>query len=220
MNIRKTVLACTILIGILLAAIYRNELDMQAVQTWIRDADGLAPLVFCLLYIMATVFFLPGALLTLIGGALFGPVLGTVYSLTAATLGATLSFLIARYVAAAWVEKKTAGRLKPLINGVEEEGWRFVAFTRLVPLFPFNLLNYALGLTKIKLTHYILATAVFMLPGATAYTWLGYAGKQLLNGSETLVQHSLLAIALLAVVVFLPRLLKRWKNNGKGVGNQ
>jgi rhodanese-related sulfurtransferase len=90
---------------------------------------------------------------------------------------------------------------------VENEGWRFVAFTRLVPLFPFNLLNYALGLTRISFPQYSLATYVCMLPGAIAYTYLGYAGKEAIAGGEGMIQKILLAIALLAVVGFLPRLI-------------
>jgi rhodanese-related sulfurtransferase len=138
---------------------------------------------------------------------LFGPVLGTFYNLTGATLGATLAFLIARYLAADWVRNKTGGRVKQLINGVEGEGWRFVAFVRLVPLFPFNLLNYALGLTRLRLLHYILATSLFMLPGTIAFTYLGYAGREAVAGGEGMIQKGLLALALLAVVAFLPRLI-------------
>jgi len=127
--------------------------------------------------------------------------------LTAATAGAMLSFLVARYLASEWVAKKAGGRLKQIVSGVENEGWRFVAFTRLVPLFPFNLLNYALGLTRIPFVQYSIATAICMLPGAVAYTWLGYAGKEAIAGGEGAVQKIMLAIALLTVVSFLPRLI-------------
>ena len=153
--------------------------------------------------------FLPGSLLTLAGGALFGPLWGTLYNLTGATLGAALAFLIARYLAADWVQTRAGGIGKRLVQGVEAEGWRFVAFTRLVPLFPFNLLNYALGLTRIPFLHYLVATYVFMLPGALAYTWLGYAGREAAAGGEGLIQKGLIALALLAAVAFLPRLIGR-----------
>jgi uncharacterized membrane protein YdjX (TVP38/TMEM64 family) len=94
---------------------------------------------------------------------------------------------------------------------VEEEGWRFVAFARLVPLFPFNLLNYALGLTHISFTHYLVATLLFMLPGTFAYTWLGFAGREAAAGSENLIRTILITIAVLAAAAFLPRLVKRWR---------
>lgn len=206
-NLLRLVLLAAIAIGIALAVGYREQLDAAALEAWIKDAGMAGPILFVLIYAFAAVFFLPGSVLTLAGGALFGPVWGTVYNLTGATIGATLAFLVARYLASDWVEQKTGGRLKQLKNGVEGEGWRFVAFLRLVPLFPFNLLNYALGLTRIKLSHYVIATVVCMAPAGFAYTYLGYAGREAAAGGEGLVQKILLAIALLAVVAFLPRLI-------------
>ena len=193
--------------GISLAVLFRDRFDVVALETWVNEAGVLAPIVFMLIYALATVLFLPGSVITLAGGALFGPVLGTFYNLTGATLGAMLAFLISRYLASDWVADKAGGRVKQLINGVEGEGWRFVAFVRLVPLFPFNLLNYALGLTRIRFLHYLIATYVFMLPGAIAYTYLGYAGREAIGGGEGLIQKILIALALLAVVAFLPRLI-------------
>ncbi|MGB5298647.1 MAG: VTT domain-containing protein [Thiogranum sp.] len=193
--------------GIAVAVVYRDRFDIAALERWIQDAGIWAPLLFMAVYAVAAVLFLPGTLLTLAGGALFGPVLGTFYNLTGATIGATLAFLIARYLVSDWVAERTGGRLKQLINGVEGEGWRFVAFTRLVPLFPFNLLNYALGLTRIKLSHYLLATYICMLPASIAYSYLGYAGREAVGGGEGLIRKVLLALALLAVVAFLPSLI-------------
>lgn len=209
--ILRIILLLVLSTGIVLAVIYRDAIDISAVQNWIEQSGSLAPLIFMLVYILATVFFLPGSVLTLTGGALFGPVMGVFYNLTAATIGAILSFLAARYLASDWVSKKSAGRLKELINGVENEGWRFVAFVRLVPLFPFNLLNYALGLTRIKLLDYSLATYICMLPGAIAYTYLGYIGREAATGGEGLIQKALLALALLAVVAFLPHFIKQMR---------
>jgi uncharacterized membrane protein YdjX (TVP38/TMEM64 family)/rhodanese-related sulfurtransferase len=203
----KIIVILGLVAGIATAVVYRDNFDIVALETWINDAGVLAPIVFMLIYALATVFFLPGSVLTLAGGALFGPVLGTFYNLTGATIGATLAFLISRYLASDWVADKAGGKVKQLINGVEGEGWRFVAFVRLVPLFPFNLLNYALGLTKIRFLHYLIATYMFMLPGALAYTYLGYAGREAIGGGEGLIQKILIALALLAVVAFLPRLI-------------
>ena len=93
----------------------------------------------------------------------------------------------------------------------EEEGWRFVAFVRLVPLFPFNLVNYGFGLTRIGLTEYVLASFVCMAPGAVAYTYLGYAGMEAASGRAGAIHKALLALALLAAVAFLPRLVRRLK---------
>jgi len=193
--------------AVTLAIMYREQLDGVALEAWVRDTGPVAPLLFILIYALAAVLFLPGSVLTLAGGALFGPLLGTFYNLTGATLGATLAFLTARYLASGWVAEKAGGRVKQLINGVEGEGWRFVAFVRLVPLFPFNLLNYALGLTRLRLLHYLIATYLFMLPAAFAYTYLGYAGREAVAGGGGMIRKGLLALALLAVVAFLPRLI-------------
>ena len=208
----RMLLLTLIVAGIGAAILYRDHFDAQLLAQWIESAGVAGPLLFILIYAAGTVVFLPGSVMTLAGGALFGPVLGTLYNLIGATIGATLAFLLARYLASDWVERKTDGRLKQLKQGVEQEGWRFVAFVRLVPLFPYNLLNYALGLTRLRLSHYIIASFVFMLPGALAYTYLGYAGREAITDGEGLVQKGLLALALLATAAFLPRLISKWRH--------
>lgn len=211
-HLLRLVLFLLLAVAITLAVIYRDQFHAATLKDWVQDAGPVAPLLFILIRALATVLFLPGSIMTLTGGALFGPVFGTFYNLTGATLGATLAFLVSRYLAADWVANKAGGHAKQLINGVEEEGWRFVAFVRLVPLFPFNLLNYALGLTRIRLLHYIIATYIFMLPGAIAFTYLGYAGREAIAGGEGMIQKGLLILGLLAVAAFLPRLIRRLRH--------
>lgn len=208
-KVARLVLWLLLATGIALAILYRDRFDVAIIQQWVDQAGDAAPLLFIGIYALGAVLFLPGSVLTLAGGALFGPVLGTLYNLAGATIGAALAFLAARYLASDWVERRAGGRLRQLKEGVEHEGWRFVAFTRLVPLFPYNLLNYALGLTKIRFLHYLVATCICMVPGAIAYTYLGYAGREAVGGGEGLVQKILLALALLAAVAFLPRLIGR-----------
>jgi uncharacterized membrane protein YdjX (TVP38/TMEM64 family) len=128
----------------------RERLDPELLQTAVEDLGRWAPLAHIALFALATLLFVPGALFGLAGGAFFGPLWGTALNLVGATMGATAAFLVGRYLAADWVRCRTGARLARLIAGVEAEGWRFVAFVRLVPLFPFNLVNYALGLTRIS----------------------------------------------------------------------
>ena len=206
-NVIRISLMLFLIAGIVAMVIYREQLDAAVLENWIKDAGFLGPLLFVLLYTLGTMFFFPGSVLTLAGGALFGPVYGTLYNMTGATIGAGLSFIIARYLLSDWVEQKTGGRLKQLKDGVEHEGWRFVAFVRLVPLFPFNLLNYALGITRIKFIHYLVASYIFMLPGGFAYTYLGYIGKEAATGGEDIIQKSVIALALLGIFSFLPSLI-------------
>jgi len=209
---KRLLLLAALIAAILAVILNRHRFDAAALQQWIESTGAIGPLAFIAIYALGTVLFLPGSILTLSGGALFGPLWGTLYNLLGATLGATLAFVIARHLASDWVSEKAGGRLKQLINGVEKEGWRFVAFTRLVPLFPFNLLNYALGLTRIRLRHYVIATFIFMIPGALAYTWLGYAGKEAITGGEGLIQKGLLALALLAMAAFIPRIVSMFRS--------
>lgn len=194
----------------------RDLLDAATIRATLDDLGALAPAAFVALWVIATLLFLPGAVLGLLGGALFGPVWGSVWNLGGATTGAALAFLAARYVAGGWVARRAGGRLGWLLTSVEAEGWRFVAVTRLVPLFPFNLLNYAFGLTRIGFWQYLAATLVCMLPGTVAYTWLGHAGREAIAGGEGLVRNILLAIGLLAVVAFIPRLVRRFRRGAPG----
>lgn len=203
----RTTLFLILVTGIAAMVMYREQLDAVVLENWVNSAGMLGSILFMAIYVIGTIFFFPGSVLTLAGGALFGPVWGTVFNLTGATIGAAVSFVIARHLLSDWVENKTGGRMKQLKDGVENEGWRFVAFVRLVPLFPFNLLNYALGITRIKFWHYVIASYIFMLPGAIAYTYIGYIGKEAATGGEGLIQKVMLGLALLAIVSFLPRLI-------------
>jgi rhodanese-related sulfurtransferase len=121
------------------------------------------------------------------------------------------AFLIARYAAADLVRQKAGPRVERLIAGVEAEGWRFVALVRLVPLFPFSLMNYALGLTRISFAQYALASLVCMTPGTLAYSWLGHAGREAAHGSTDAIRYGMLGLAVLAAIAFAPRLIRRWR---------
>lgn len=202
-------IAVAIGLGIAAALIYREQFTPEAVEAMIQGLGVWGPLVYILVYIMATVLILPGSVVTLIGGALFGPFLGALYVLAGSVSGATLAFLIARYGARDWVERKATGIAKRVMEGVDAEGWRFVAFTRLVPIFPFNLLNYALGLTGIRLSSYVIASAFFMLPGIAGYVYLGYVGREALVGGEDLIKKIAWGVGIFATLVFLPLFIRR-----------
>lgn len=213
MSARRTVSRASLALGIAAAIVgavaYRDRLEPVALEAWLSSLGLVAPFAYLALYAVGTVAFLPGALFALAGGALFGPVWGAVLNLTGATIGASLAFVVARYLASDWVARRTGGRLRRMIEGVEAEGWRFVAFVRLVPLFPFNLTNYALGLTRIGYLSYVIASFVAMAPGAIAYTWLGHAGREALAGEASAIRYGLLALGLLAAIAFVPRFVGR-----------
>lgn len=120
-------------------------------------------------------------LLVLAGGALFGPILGTLLNLLGATLGATCGFLISRYFVPVKFTAVENVRVQKLIVMIERQGWRSVALLRLTPAIPYNLVNYAMGLTRIKFSHYLIATTVFLIPSKIIITYCGYYGVSLFN---------------------------------------
>ena len=150
-----------------------QELLRNALQ-WVNDLGAIAPIAFILIYIVATVAFLPGSILTLGAGVVFGIVQGSIYVFVGATIGATLAFLVGRYLARGWVSKKIAGnqKFKAIDRAVGNEGLKIVLLTRLSPIFPFNLLNYGLGVTGVSLKDYVLAS-VGMIPGTIMYVYIG-----------------------------------------------
>src|SRR3972149_4265706 len=129
-------------------------LEKERLQNWINGFGSKGPIAYMLLFSLTPSLFLPGLPITVAGGIVFGALWGTIYASIGSSIGACLAFLIARYFARNQIENLLSGRLKAIDEGVEKNGWIFVAVTRLIPLFPFNLLNYSFGLTKIKFRAY------------------------------------------------------------------
>jgi len=148
---------------------------LSELLTWIEGQGKAGPVIFIVVYALATTLFIPGSVLTLGAGVVFKVFWGTVYVSIASVAGATLSFLIGRYVARGWVEKKIEAvpKFAAVDAAVANEGWKIVALTRLSPVFPFVFLNYAYGLTKVSLPAFVLASWIFMLPGTVLYVYLG-----------------------------------------------
>jgi uncharacterized membrane protein YdjX (TVP38/TMEM64 family) len=184
-----------------------QELLRNALQ-WVNDLGAIAPIAFMLIYIVATVAFLPGSVLTLGAGVLFGIIQGSLYVFVGATIGATLAFLVGRYLARGWISKKIAGNPKfnAIDRAVGQEGLKIVLLTRLSPVFPFNLLNYGLGVTGVALKDYVLAS-VGMIPGTIMYVYIGsLAGSIATIGGDTdananpVAQWAIRIIGLIATV--------------------
>jgi uncharacterized membrane protein YdjX (TVP38/TMEM64 family) len=190
-------------------ATHAGSLHPEDIAGRLGAMGAWAPLAFVLAYVLGAVLLFPAALLTLAGGAAFGPLWGSVLDVIAAVLGAGAAFLAARYLGADWVRRRSGPRLARLIAGVEAEGWRFVAAVRLLPILPYSLMNYAFGLTRIGFWPYLAASAVCMVPGSIAYTWLGYAGRRAINGDLSALRYGLLGLGLLALVAVGARLARR-----------
>ncbi|MFH7241698.1 MAG: TVP38/TMEM64 family protein [Spirulina sp.] len=154
---------------------------------WIDGLGVVGGLAFIAIYIVATVAFLPGSILTLGAGVVFGVGLGSIYVFVGATLGAIAAFLVGRYLARDWVSRKIEGNasFSAIDQAVAEEGFKIVLLTRLSPVFPFNLLNYAFGLTGVSLRNYALGS-VGMIPGTILYVYIGsLAGDLARLGTES-----------------------------------
>ena len=156
-----------------------QELLRNALE-WVNNLGAVGVIAFMLIYIVATVAFLPGSILTLGAGVLFGVFLGSIYVFISATIGATLAFLVGRYFARGWISKKIAGNDKfaAIDRAVGREGLKIVLLTRLSPILPFNLLNYGLGVTGVSLKDYVIAS-VGMIPGTIMYVYFGSLFKNI-----------------------------------------
>ena len=180
-----------------------DYLQPEKLRDWIAAAGIWAPAIFMLIYAAAPALFLPGLPLTILGGILFGPVWGVVYTITGATAGACIAFLVARYLGRDWIRAKlTAPRWQKLDEDVARNGWKVVAFTRLIPLFPFNLLNYAFGLTKIRFSHYAVTSFICMLPATIAFISLSSSLGELIKGQIS--KEFILGILLVVALSLLP----------------
>ena len=189
----------------------------EKLQALADQAGVFAPLGYILIYIVATVFGIPGTILTLSSGAVFGPFLGTLWTVIGATLGATAAFLVSRFVAGDWARQQFAkgDNLRKIQAGLEEEGFQYALTIRLAPIFPFNAVNYLFGLTPIPLGAYVLATAIGILPGTFAYSWLGRGGTEALAGGPPWQLVGALAVlALLSALPIAIKTLKSKKANG------
>ena len=190
-----------------------DALEPQRIADTLGTYGALAPAAFAIARVAGAVLLLPGAVLAIAAGMLFGPLWGAVFNVLAATVGAVLAFAIARFLAPNWAARAVEGRvgLTAMMQAIETEGWRFVAFVRLMPVLPYNLLNYALGLTSIRLSHFTLATLVFMIPIDVAYSYLGYAGYQALSGETGAMRSALIAVGVFAALLFVPPFVRRYR---------
>ncbi|TDI12041.1 MAG: TVP38/TMEM64 family protein [Acidobacteria bacterium] len=219
-SIRKWVLAL-LAVAFLLVFLYFLDVQelFQVALAWISDLGPWGPVFFIVFYILSTVLFLPGLIPTMAAGVLFGVIRGTLLVSISSISGATLAFLIGRYLAREWVAAMIRGNQKfeAIDAAVAEEGWKIVGLTRLSPVFPFNLLNYAFGLTQVSLKDYFLASWIGMLPGTVMYVYIGSLAGNLASlgsgeRSRTSAEWALYGVGLMATVVltlYLTRIAQR-----------
>jgi len=168
-----------------------------------------APIIFMGAYILAVITFLPASPLSLLGGALFGPIFGTIYIVIAATIGASLAFLMARFLgrdAVSFLVTSYTKKIATYDEKLEQKGFLTVLILRLIPAFPFNALNFVLGLTKVKVSEYFFATLIGIIPGSFVFA---YAGA---TAAEPSLMKILIAVGIFAILLSakpLYQLIKR-----------
>lgn len=187
--------------------------DQEYVRTMVTSYGVYAPLAFILIYILATVFFLPGTIFTVLAGVLFGAGKGTAYVVVGATIGATIAFFISRFFGKSFVDNLLKGKFKKLEQydeKLEKNGFSTTLFLRLIPLFPFNGLNFALGLTRAKARDYVLGTALGIIPGSFVLASIGASANDFRNPMLYLF------IGVFILMGLSPWLYRKWKSRMKG----
>jgi uncharacterized membrane protein YdjX (TVP38/TMEM64 family) len=205
---RVRLLALAVIVGGLFALVaVSGSLSSDRVRDWIEPFGIAAPLVFIVVSACLTVALFPGPLLSGASGLLFGTALGFPISVIAATLGASLAFLVSRHVGAAPVERLAGQRLTGIKGWIEERGFLSVLYLRIAPGVPYNLVNYGAGLTRIPLPTFALATAIGCAPRAFAYTALG-GNLGNLTSPEALIAFGVL------IVMAIGGALSAWHGGG------
>lgn len=216
----KFIILIAIIIIVLFLVWYLNAAGFVS-STLFRDTmtqmGTLAPIIFLIVYIIATIFFLPATPLTIASGIIFGKGFGTLYVVIGATIGATIAFLVSRFLGKGFVDRILKGKYKKVYEydkKLEESGLLVVLFLRLIPVFPFNGLNFALGLTKVKKRHFIIGTLIGIIPGTFLLAFFGDSLKQL-N-----IVNILIAVVLFLLLIFSPKIYKKvYKKKNNNINN-
>jgi len=182
----------------------------HALPSWVDGSPS--PLWFLVVYILAQQIFISSTAFCIAGGALYGPVYGTLLDLTGAAMGAAVSFLVSRHLLAGWLTPHLPAALLNIRDRLEDKGWRSVALLRLLPLFPYAPLNYTLGLTRLSLSQFLVPTVLCIAPRVAIYAYLGYAGREAIEGNISMVWDITVALGVLVALAWLPQFFRqRWR---------
>lgn len=187
--------------------------DRQKLETFILSLGMWAPIVYMGIYALVTITCVSTLPLTLVGGIVFGPILGVLYTAVGASVGLSLSFLIARYIARKPIEERfgNTDAFKKINEGVKNEGWFILATTRLLPVFPFGIQNYVYGLTPISFVQYSLLSTLFILPGTAVFVIL--AGAVASGDTKTAIKYSIIASLIFFVLTIVTKIIAKKSKN-------
>ncbi len=175
---------CIIATGI--TAYLLGGLAPEQVQTWLEQAGIWAPIIYIVIYTIATILVLPSTALNLAGGAIFGPWIGTLWTSVAAIIAAIIAFYYSRTIGREWISQKLAGRWQAMDAEMHQGGLFYMFAIRLLPIIPYGLVNFAAGLTSVSFKDYLLGTALGTVPGVLPFVMLGSSGLTALKTGDVL----------------------------------
>ena len=209
---KKIIVVAIALLAFLLLCVFtplKTFLNPTLFKNFINQYEGYVEIIFIAIYTGLTVIGVPGTVLTIVGGSLFGLWYGTFISIISVTLGALFAFLTARYLFQDFAQRKLkkSKTLTKYQKAVLKQPFSFVLTTRLIPISPYNLVNYLFGLTSINWLDYTFATFVGVTPGCLAYTWIGVSGEKVMSGGDRL--SFFFALTFLALLSVIPLIYQR-----------
>ncbi|MFB1082642.1 TVP38/TMEM64 family protein [Jeotgalibacillus sp. JSM ZJ347] len=197
------ILIAAIVAGLIILNQTVLDLSPERIRNWILSVGMIAPVLYVILYTFRPFILFPASVLSLAGGLAFGPLYGTLLTMTGATTGAILAFMFAKKAGAKRVEEKLGQRGEKLQHQLEHNGFLIVLLLRLVPIFNFDLISYAAGASKVRLLPFALATLIGIAPGTFAYTFLGFSTGS--DSAETII----IAVTIFAIIFIIPLLFRK-----------
>lgn len=208
LNWRLLLLLLIAVVAVAILVFLPIEEYLQEFMSWVRGIGIWGPVLVALTYIPACILCIPGSLISMGAGFVFGPVVGTVCISFGSTAGAAAAFWVSRTLARGLVENriKRSPRFHALDRAVAQQGFKIVLLTRLCPIFPFNFLNYAFGLTHVRFRDYLLASWIGMLPGTILYAYFGASARKLAHlasgkAEESPLHYVLYGMGLIAIIL-------------------
>lgn len=181
------------------------QVDANDLRSWILSFGYWSPAVYMLIYTIRPLIFFPASILSIAGGLAFGAWLGTLYTIIGATLGAMLSFYVAKALGKSFVRKTWTGNVKKIQSQMEQNGFFYVLLFRFIPVINFDLISYVAAFAKVRFSSFALATLIGIIPGTFAYNFLG---SSFVSGNPKII---VLAVAVFVILTIVPIILRnRW----------
>ncbi|OZM57512.1 TVP38/TMEM64 family protein [Lottiidibacillus patelloidae] len=213
MNKKRTILYSFIVAIIVISIISLSrtslQFDPKEIRTWILSFGFFAPLIYIVIYTIRPLLFFPASILSIAGGLAFGALMGTLYTIIGATLGAVLSFIIARKLGKNVTNKEWKGNFQKIQTQLEKNGFYYVLFLRFIPVLNFDLISYIAGVSSVRLSAFFFGTLLGIIPGTFAYNFLG---NSFISGSpKVILTASIVFILIMIIPIFIKKRIEKVK---------